>query len=494
MRDLIRADPDALEAYAQVAGTATSGTRAALDTYRSSWSALLGATFVPTLSPPPSRAEAVGAALDELDALDVEVAGLARALRVLDLDGDGALSEADGIDEAYLNLFVLTAGAHPQATDLALVRETDRLHAVAATIVDVRRDGSDGSTRLVTLDLVDLDVISTISDADLVSILQAYDLVGADGPLHLMVHGWMGGSGGAGASTADRYDTNGVDGATVLAVNWDGKSLWDWRHGVIGEFRAAEESARATGDVLARVLSGVGAVNPGAGVAITAHSLGNHVATRAISRTSVITDEACLTDPLRIDYTAVQPAMPTDAYRDDPNYRALVDGRVDHLTLTTNNKDWPLFGYEVQGPEALGDEKPGSSAVRDIVARREAAGVTTDLVEHRSSDHAGHLTIDPGGSNLVGTLVDEQIDRMGGAITSPRTPARELIYEIGAERPDHPFVYVTGDSLFDSDAVQDHLAENPRPDLGEVEDVVRREIERLTDEANQYWVYSGATY
>lgn len=516
MTDLVRADPDALEAYSQDAVSATDALAVTVSGYRSAWSAFEGGVFVPALGLPSAKADQVAITLREARALDVSVAGLASALRSLDHDGDGALGDADGIDAAYLELYAAEYAKEPTASAFVLRNRTDLVQRTGAELFTVEE--REGETRVVTLDLEVLGPLEDISDADLQAVLAAYGLTGEGGaPVHLVVHGWTGQSSSAAESIASQYDAQGVEGATVVAVNWDGGEETGLL-GKAGSFSDAEARSQPTGDVLARVFTGIAAGNPDANVAVTAHSLGNHVAIRALSQMTDPVDPATgETIPFGVDYTGIQPAIPDDAYAEDPeHYGALVNGRIQHLTLTIDEDDSALGFYELQKqlghagesyayseggylagqdpPElpsqALGDEAADAPEIQDILARREELGLTTVVVDHDSDDGGGHLTIDPGGSDLVETIVDEQIDRVDhGGAQSDLTDARELVYGIG-DRGSQDFGIrdITGDSVFESDAVQTYLDQaGTEVDLDELEAIANAELlDQMQAETDEY--------
>ncbi|QXC61414.1 alpha/beta hydrolase [Aquihabitans sp. G128] len=476
MTDLIRAQPLVLAAYTHTATTAIDAVDDDVTTYASAWSAFAGSTFSPSLSVPSDKAPLVRALLDRLTALDREPGLLAQALRDLDADGDGALTEADGIDAAYLQLRIRN-----QVLDPAALTANDQfLRDAAGTLVTVVRDGSDGNTRVLKLNVDDhFELLETLTPAQLQAILELYGLTGVDGPLHIVAHGLSTDTAGitsAANNVADQYDNQGIDGATVLAIDWDaGEGLLDWDQ--------AHQSAKDTGDHLAPLFTAIAASNPDATVAITAHSLGNHVMLRALSQMDDPIEPG--TEPFTVDYTGVQPAIPDDAYASDPDhYGALVSGRIRHLTLTLNTMDTALMGYEAQEPtEALGDEAADAPEIQTLLARREALGLTTDIVAHDSADGLGHLGIDPGGSPLVTSLVDEQLDRISTGRPSPQTQVREDVQALVPGR-------VGIDEVFGAPEMQDYLRDCQHrgvdPDPAEVARI-RREL--VMDEVEEYSDY-----
>ncbi|HYI62848.1 MAG TPA: alpha/beta hydrolase [Acidimicrobiales bacterium] len=279
----------------------------------------------------------------------------------------------------------------------------------------VVRDGADGRARVIRLALDRPPGELSVEQWRLA--VEELRLAGGGGPLHVVVHGWgttTGGATGAGEAKADLYDGQRVEGATVLVVDWDAGGGTDagwWR--VPGDFEAAEVSAHTTGDALAGVLTAVAAADPDVEVAVSAHSLGNHVAARALSQ---------MEDPsarFSVDYLALQPAIPAWGPVADPaGYGALADSRVRQLTVTINEGDDALFWYEAQGPEALGDEPSDGAGLRALLARRAAAHLPTEVVDHDSAAGGGHLGLRPGDAQpLVRALVQLQVDRAHAAAT-----------------------------------------------------------------------------
>ena len=362
-----------------------------------------------------AKVAAVDTATDELSYLDLWVGRVAEAFRDADRfcpsSGCGPVLLAS---EAQLD-----AAGPPSLAEAVAAGVYDHLFEVV-------RDGSDGQTRVVRLAFDDPP--EGMSELEWQLLVEELGLTGDAGPLHVVMHGWgasTGGAVGAGEATADRYDQQGVEGATVLVVDWDAKQgtdapLWE----VAGDFGDAEASARDTGDAFAPVLTAIASANPDAVVGITAHSLGNHIAARALSQ---------MDDPtgrFAVDYLMVQPAIGASAATDDPNhYGALTGPRVRDLTVTINNGDNALFWYELRGDAALGDEASDGGGLTALIERREAAGLTTGVVDHDSSAGGGHLGLAPDGSQgLVLSLTHEMIDRLSTGEPSPQTAARIHLY------------------------------------------------------------------
>ncbi len=119
------------------------------------------------------------------------------------------------------------------------------------------RDGSNGRTRVVRLAFDEPP--EDMSPLEWQLVVEELGLTGASGALHTVLHGWgatTDGATGAAETTADLYDQQGVEGATVLVVDWDAGegSGTDWWK-VPGDFSNAEGSAEDTGDAFAAVLT-----------------------------------------------------------------------------------------------------------------------------------------------------------------------------------------------------------------------------------------------
>ncbi|MBI2710409.1 MAG: alpha/beta hydrolase [Actinobacteria bacterium] len=385
---------------------------------------------------------AVERAVDELAFLDVWVGRVASAFR--DADRFCPLS---GCGPVLLAGDAQLLGAGPPSLAAAIAQGR---YSWLFTVV---RDGGDGRTRVVRLNVDTLP--SGLTSVEWEGLLESFGLVGGTGPLQLVVHGWSETTDSAtraGLDAADLYDQQQVRGATVLVVDWAagrgaGGYPWYAKWKVPGDFSQAEEQAKATGDALAPMFSALATANPDARVAVAAHSLGNHVALRALSE---------MEDPsgrFSVDYTGIQPAIPDTAPLDDPAYGALTTARVDQLELSINNGDGALFWYELTGPEALGDEAADSEQIREIMRRRSAAGVATTLVDQDNADGDGHLSLDParGAHGLVRSMYQEQIDRVTSptGASSPQTSAREWLYRSYPGAADWLMQNVRVQDLFD---------------------------------------------
>lgn len=126
----------------------------------------------------------------------------------------------------------------------------------------------------------------------------------------------------------------------------------------------------------------------------------------------------------------VQPAIPASAATSDPDhYGGLTGPSVGELTVTINNGDSALFWYELGGGAALGDEAADGWGLNQLVDRRDAAGLATDVVDHDSSAGSGHLGVSPNGSQgLVRSLTQELVDRGATGEPSPQTDVRTWLY------------------------------------------------------------------
>lgn len=408
------ANPDALDGYVaaltppdQAANDALAGLADVVATWNATPSAYGGRIDAAAIA-------AVDGAVDELSYLDLWVGRVATAFRnvtrVCSTDGCGPILHASD---------ALLASAGPAS-----------LHEAAAAgewsdLFEVVRDGSDGQTRVVRLAFDTLP--EGMSPLEWQLVVEEMGLAGTGGPLHVVAHGWTTSTNsvvGAGEATADLYDQQGVEGATVLVVDWAEGDSVDWYDPRSwGNFSDAEDSAMATGDALAPLFTAIAAADPDAEVAITAHSLGNHVITRALTQ---------MEDPtarFSVDYTMIQPAIPASApTTDQDHYGALLGHRVDDLTITINTGDGALGAYELQGPAALGDEASDGMWLNLLTDWREQAGLDTQVVDHNSDVGDGHLGLTPDHDNgLVRSLYQEQVDRVDG--TEGQAGVRRWIYE-----------------------------------------------------------------
>jgi esterase/lipase superfamily enzyme len=195
----------------------------------------------------------------------------------------------------------------------------------------------------------------------------------------------------AGAAQADIYDREGVDGATVLVLDWAGGND-------VTQFHDAQSNTGLTGDSLGGLLDHLGTADPAATINLTAHSMGNDVVLHGLAgadRLPATTD---------VDYLAIQPAVDAD-FAEQSRYDGALP-RVDTLDMTVNPHDSALGHYEAfygDGDPALGDETP-------VDARRmlRAAGAPVDTEVHsHDEDHAG---LDPSAFEVVRELVTERAD------------------------------------------------------------------------------------
>lgn len=430
------ADPDALDGYV---AALTPSDQEANDALAGLAEVVAGWNATPSAYGGTIDADAIAAvddAVDELSYLDLWVGRVATAfretVRACPSTGCGPIIFSS-------DLQIDTAGP-ASLSDAAAEGEWSHLFEVV-------RDGSDGQTRVVRLTVDTLPEGMTPLEWQLV--LEEMGIAGTGGPLHIVAHGWTTSSSsatGAGEATADLYDQQGVEGATVLVIDWDeGEGVsanpFSW-----GNFGDAEQSAMDTGDALAPMFTAIAAADPDAEVNITAHSLGNHVITRALTQMDDPTSR------FSVDYTMIQPAIPASApTTDQDHYGALLGPRVGDLTITVNNGDDALFWYEMQGPPALGDEAADGPWLELLVEWRGMAGLDTQVVDHDSSAGDGHLGLTPDdGQGLVRSLVQEQVDRLEGA--SEQTEVRQWVYETyssGSQADviiDHPAI----EAYFDS--------------------------------------------
>ena len=246
---------------------------------------------------------AVAEALGELASLDLWVGRVAAAFR----DADRVCASS-GCPAVLVAGDLRLSGVGPPGLAAAVDAGRD------GHLFEVIRDGADGRARVVRLAFDSFPEDMSALEWQLV--VEELGLAGAT-PLHLVIHGWgaqTAGAVGAGEATADLYDQQDVEGATVLVVDWDAEQGTDaswWE--VPGDFGDAEESAERTGDELAALFTALAATDPDAQVAITAHSLGNHVAARALTQ---VDDPSARFD---VSLLMVQPAIPRFAPVDDPD-------------------------------------------------------------------------------------------------------------------------------------------------------------------------------
>ncbi len=406
------------------------------------------------------KVAAVDAAVDELSYLDLWVGRVADAFRHAD-----RICSTDGCPAVLFASEPDIDAAGPPSLARAVAEGT------YGHLFVVERDGGDGRTRVVRLTVDTLP--EGLSGLEWQLVVEEMGLTAADGPLHTVVHGWgatSAGATGAGLATADLYDQQGVEGATVLVVDWDAGD----GAGGIGtpwDFDDAEESAQATGDALAPLFTAIARSNPDADVNVTAHSLGNHVASRALSQ---------MEDPssrFSVSYLMVQPAIPAGAATDDTDhYGALVGRRVGDLTVTVNTGDDALFWYEARpfAPEALGDEAADGPGLGALVAWRRNAGLDTQVVDHNSDAGGGHLGLSPdGGQGLVRSLTQEQIDQLSGP--SAQAEVRRWLYATWSG-PDAQ----GADVIIDHPAVEGYFARQQEagaaPTVADLERIIRTEV------------------
>ncbi len=408
---ILGADPEVLDAYAVDASATIAMVEPAATAYGVAWEALASAPAAPPIAAPCSGAGSIRSALAELTTVSRSVQGYADALRALDADASGQLEADELPDAAYLELFLQVRGDHTphdrirfdwnpfdiEVTDETpaeriahLKQQTDRLWALSEALVDVNNDGTNGEPRQIRLDLNDPAVLDGYSREELQQVLKFHGLDGRDGPLHFLVHGFTTGTDPletAGDHVADRYRDRDESDTTVVTIDWDsGNGPQDWR--------SATGNADEAAAPFSAILDALNTANPAADVKISAHSLGNKVALSAI--TDMDSD-----GPLKIDYLAIQPAIPRYGYEDDPtDFGALVSDRIDVLTITTNDGDDALNKYIDYGTiHALGEAEPDDDAIQDLIEAREALGVQTTIRDHESGlggeTGEGHLGLDP---------------------------------------------------------------------------------------------------
>lgn len=428
------ANPDSLDGYVAamtVADQAANDASAGVEEMAAAWNAL-GSPFGGRIDL--EGLAAVDSAIDELSYLDLWVGRVATAFRNVE-----RLCPSTGCGP------IILAGDYQ--IDMA-VGSASLSEAVAegmyGHLFTVERDGADGRTRVVRL-MVD-DRPDGMSELEWQLVLEEMGVADSAGPLHIVVHGWGGTSEGAtnaGLTTADLYDQQGVEGATVLVVDWDAGDGAGGL-GTIGDFTGAESSAEETGDDLAPMFTALAAANPDAEVNITAHSLGNHVVSRALTK---------MDDPtarFSVSLLMVQPAIPRMAPTwDTDSYGALVSPRVRDLTVTINNDDGALFWYELINPQALGDEAADGRGITALVEWRDAAGLDTQVVDHDSGAGDGHLGLNPNGDQtIVRSLTQEEIDRDTDGGTGQRE-LREWLFET--------YDWTSPEEILDHPPIQEYL-------------------------------------
>ncbi|QXC61416.1 alpha/beta hydrolase [Aquihabitans sp. G128] len=481
MTDLIAAVPATLRAYTDAATRAGGLADDALDAYATAWSTFASATMVPARSVPASKDAAVRHLLLGLDSLDRQPLAFAEALERLDANHDGVLSTDDCTSAELVSLYVQERVKDPNASVDAILARATLVQRTGQELVTVIDPGV-GRPRVVSLNLKALGPLEGVSPEDLQEILKAYGLTGENGgPVHFVVHGWTGSSDGAAKSTADLYAQQGVNNATVVAVDWDAGNGGDkppgwvavvsplgWLAGMgadkADDFEDAEGQAKKVGDDLSKVFTALAQANPTANVAVTAHSLGNHVALRALTQMQDPYDPVtCQKIPFSVDYTGIEPAIPRTAPLLDPDhYGALVGPRIKHLSMSINNADKALLAYEARpwgdgsfDGEALGDEAADSQMITYITSIREQTGAgSTTIIDQNSSSGSGHLGIDPGkdDAGLVRSFYQEQIDRITDPTvhgTSPQTIARNYIHD---QFPDG-----LDDRIFETKGIREYL-------------------------------------
>jgi hypothetical protein len=253
-----------------------------------------------------------------------------------------------------------------------------------------------GGTRLVVV-TVD-DARHEISPQEWLLVSEHLGLDAGTGPIDVMVHGYnmpADGAVDAGEAQADVYDREGVDGATVVVLDWAGGNDFT-------QFHYARSNTGPTGESLGGLLDHIGTADPAATVNLTAHSMGNDVVLQGLA------DADRLPSTTDVDYLAVQPAVDAD-FDDEPRYEGALH-RVDTLDMTVNPHDSALGHYEAfyaDGDPALGDETPAAG-----LRRLRAAGAPDDTEVHaHDEDHAG---LDPSASGIVRELVTERAGDQAG--------------------------------------------------------------------------------
>lgn len=216
------------------------------------------------------------------------------------------------------------------------------------------------------------------------------------GPVDIMVHGYntpADGATEAGEAQAEIYDRRGVEGATVVVLDWAGGND-------VTQFHHAQSNAELTGGSFGSLLEHLGSADPAATIGVTAHSLGNDVVLQGLA------DADRLPAATDVDYLAIQPAVDAD-FADQARYDGALD-RVDSLDMTVNPDDPALGHYEAfygDGSPALGDETPA-----DARRRLRSAGAPDDTQVHAHDE--GHAGLDPSENEITGDLVTERADRL----------------------------------------------------------------------------------
>lgn len=332
---------------------------------------------------------ALSAAVDTLTYLDGWVDRVGQGFRLVDVAGgpleDEALDYFVGpadLDRAQLEGY--TFGA----TDTDLHAQLGSPGGIRARVVE-----RPGGTQLVVV-TVD-DATHEISPQEWLLVSEHLGLDPQAGPVDIMVHGYNSSSDGAqsaGEAQAEIYDRAGVDGATVVVLDWDGGSD-------VTQFHHAQSNTGLTGDSLGGLLDYVGIANPAGTINLTAHSMGNDVVLQGLS------DADQMPTSTDVDYIAIQPAVDADFAEQEPYADALAG--VDTLNLTVNRDDPALGHYEWfygDGDPALGDETP-ASAWEDLLA----AGTPSDTHVHPHSE--GHAGLNPDDVEIVEQLVTERAER-----------------------------------------------------------------------------------
>ncbi len=236
MTDLVRADPESLEAYTEVTQAADDLVVDDVAAYRTAWLAFTAGPFVPPLSPPLSKDADVASLLAEVVHLDGLPTALAVALRSLDENGDGALSAADGVlvsDHPELLPFLFPQGLGVGDTAVSVLLEHfDRL--------DTADDGGDPDG-LVSRD----DVEAVAADPTAPWELQAAARYLLDNPtLYTLVDS---GADGGGPWSSDG-DIKRADIETFLQTNEHLRDLVAWS-GWADHFDTADEGGDGDGHV-----------------------------------------------------------------------------------------------------------------------------------------------------------------------------------------------------------------------------------------------------
>lgn len=278
--------------------------------------------------------------------------------------------------------------------------------------VEVRWERDDPSaTRVlvVTVDRAD----HSLSLQEWLLICERYGLDPATGMEDVMVHG-LATSGddatAAGLAQADTYDSAGVEGVTVVVVDWE-------EHGRF-TFHAAQDDAAGNGETVEGLLTFLGWSDPGGRINLTNHSLGNDVSLRALATTPLADDDAA------IDLLMINPAIDSD-FAADPAYDGALD-QADRVTVLVNPDDSALAWYERvvgDGDEALGDDDAATATA--ALADGGADGPVT-VVQH-TDDHA---SLNPSKSEPV---ADVQAQRADEGDTPPTEPLIDPVISGGGE-------------------------------------------------------------